>query len=49
MVTLYNPDTDASTELTPMETERFRVALFETLKKHEVRKELREIAKTVKN
>jgi len=49
MGTLYNPNTDVSAEFSTAETERFRVALFESLKKHEIQKGFLEIAKSVKN
>jgi hypothetical protein len=49
MGTLNNPAAEFSAEHSPTRTECFRVALLESLKKHEIRGGLREVAKTVKN
>ena len=49
MGTFYHPGTGFSAEPSPTQTDRFRVALLESLKKHEIHGGLREIAKTVKN
>jgi hypothetical protein len=49
MGTVSNPGTEFSAEHSPARTERFRVELLESLKKHELQGGLREIAKDVKN
>jgi hypothetical protein len=49
MGTISSPVTGFPAERSPTQTERFRVELLESLKKHEIRGGFREIAKTVKN
>jgi len=49
MGTFCNPVTGFSSEHAPTTTERFRVALLESLKKHEIQGGVKEIANNVKN
>ena len=49
MGTVTSPLSKISGEHSPAKTEHFRVALLESLKKHEIQGGLREIAKTVRN
>ena len=49
MGTLCNPVTEFSREPSPTKTERFRVTLLDSLKKHEIQGGFKEIARIVKN